>query len=93
MLFKGVSNIFYCLRFLQDELEALKSIYDGDDCFNAVSDKTFQYKVIETSILDGHTLVIKRRKCIVLTKQMAKFFCLDGRGRDCKINGARNKMG
>ena len=38
---------------LQDELEALKSIYDGDDCFNAVSDKTFQYKVTERSILNG----------------------------------------
>ena len=29
----------------QDELEALKSIYDGDECFNVVDDTTFQYKV------------------------------------------------
>ncbi len=30
---------------LQDELEALKSIYEGDECFNIVDNTTLQYKV------------------------------------------------
>jgi hypothetical protein len=32
--------------FQQEELEVLRSIYDGDAAFNEVNETTFQYKVI-----------------------------------------------
>ncbi|GAB1604619.1 RWD domain-containing protein 4-like isoform X1 [Argonauta hians] len=32
------------LELQQEELEVLESIYIGDDCFNKISDTTFQYK-------------------------------------------------
>ncbi len=38
-----------CYYYLQDELEALKSIYEGDECFNIVDNTTLQYKVKKMS--------------------------------------------
>lgn len=36
----------YCtLGLLQMELEALRSIYEGDDCFKELSPTTFQFRV------------------------------------------------
>jgi len=34
-----------CLEQQEEELEVLQSIYDGDDAFNQVNEKCFQYKI------------------------------------------------
>lgn len=41
-----------CEELQQEEIEVLKSIYDGDECFKMVNDVTFQYKIC--NIDDSH---------------------------------------
>jgi len=36
-----------CKELQQEEIEVLKSIYDGDECFKMVNECTFQYKIGE----------------------------------------------
>lgn len=49
-----VVNVY--LFFLQMELEALRSIYEGDDCFKELSPVSFQFRVkLHTIITDGVT--------------------------------------
>ena len=41
----------YCvLVHLQEELEVLQSIYEGDDAFKQISETVFQYKARKNSI-------------------------------------------
>ena len=57
-----------CVALQEEEVEVLKSIYEGDQRFNVIDQKTFQYKLGP----DGEP-----RSCIIQVKLINDFVLID----------------